>query len=121
MSPQQRGSIVWFSELLPLQKNCALNLYKVYFYCVYLFVGFCTKEEMIEHVVVAEFIFPEKLTQSAVEIHQQTIHFVGITFSDFFMNFRRADAQNSSQIIFRQIFDDSCDAVLRKVELGFLL
>ena len=76
---------------------------------------------MIEHVVVAEFIFPEKLTQSAIEIHQQTFHFVGITFADFFVNFRRADAQNSSQIIFRQIFDDSCDAVLRKVKLGFLL
>ena len=100
---------------------CPVYLNEVSSCCVYLFIGFSTKEEMIEHVVVAEFIFPEKLTQSAVEIHQQTIHFVGITFANFFVNFRRADAQNSSQIIFRQIFDDSCDAVLREVKLGFFL
>ena len=86
----------------------------------YIFVALVSEEMMIEHVVVAELALAEELTQAAVEIQEDWIHFVGVWSTNFLVDFGSSDAKNPSQIVGQQIFDNSIEGIVREVELGLL-
>lgn len=77
-----------------------------------------TKEMMVEHVVAAELVLAEELTQSRIEIEQET--FEPIRFPNFLMDFRSSDANNPGKPVGRQVLDDRVDSPTRKVKLGLL-
>lgn len=75
---------------------------------------------VVKHVVVAELVFAEELTQAVVEIEEDRIHFIGIRLTYFLVNFWSSDAKNPCQIVGKQILDNRIKCVLREVKLGLL-
>ncbi len=80
---------------------------------------------MIEDIVVAELFGAKELTEPGVKIEEKTFKLERLrtraVIQDRLVDFRRPDADDSSQTVVDQISNDRFDGSRRKVELSFFL